>query len=127
MSDSHVGYNEATLYGLTHWHKKIFEKYGWIKLAYLIAEKDQSAEAKERFQIKFKCFHEMLKAFIMAANKKLQGATNDIHYKDLQIMKNHVELLLKHIELMHSKLPQAGGKKASRKGSRKGSKKSYRK
>jgi hypothetical protein len=131
-----VEFYECTISGLNNWYKKIFEKYGWIKLAWLMSH--EKPEHNEQFNAKCKCYFNMLAAFLKAVDKKLMDKDGDVHYKDLEIMKRHVMLLKKHLEEKHAEVvKQSGGKrktsrkavakKASKKASKKGSKKAAKK
>jgi len=131
---------EVTFGALCEWHKKIFEKFGWI---YICIHK-HPARGKE-FTTKFQCYEHMVLCFLKAAHHKLEKSTTQDHTtKDLHIMKHHVVLLVKCMEPLYKqggiqqsqelidelqKIKQhmkheGGARRKSRKGSKKGSKKS---
>lgn len=130
MSSTDIEYPEFTLSALNHKYHAIFEKYGIIKLCWLISEKNGN---KKEFEDKFKCYYMMIVSFLKAADAKLRNKTDDVHYRDLEIMKEHVFLLKNYLDLKHGELAkQTGGKrkpskKAAKKGSKKGSRKGSKK
>ena len=109
----------VTFYGLECWHKKAFEKLGWMVLA-----SKHSVENKD-YADKIKMYMKELKHLSAALNEKINNVQEIDRKADLQILLSQVVILSTFAASTLGENMMVGG--AKRKMSRKGSKKVSRK
>lgn len=79
---------DCTFHGLHHWHKDLFEKFGWAILLH---------EKKEPSKIIY--IKHGVEKFIKCVNKSIKNTTDKDRIHDLQILKKDVLILKKKLNI----------------------------
>lgn len=87
--------DSATFSGLDEWHRKLIQKFGWV-----ILYKD-NFEHRKTYEDKVNNYRKGIERWLLKANQKLEEKElQSDKKKDIMIMKEKMEILLKNVNEM---------------------------